>query len=109
MVHNAETEQLRQQLLQAQRLSSMGALASSAAHEFNNILTTIINYAKMGLRAEGDDRARTEALEKILKGSQRARPLSAVCSVLHATSRIAVSRATWPSLWTKSWFSPRKT
>ena len=72
MVHNAETEQLRQQLLQAQRLSSMGALASSVAHEFNNILTTIINYAKMGLRGEGDDRARTEALEKILKGSQRA-------------------------------------
>jgi signal transduction histidine kinase len=72
MVYNAETEQLRQQLLQAQRLSSMGALASSVAHEFNNILTTIINYAKMGLRAQRDERARTEALEKILKGSQRA-------------------------------------
>src|ERR671922_2505143 len=72
MVQNAETEHLRQQLLQAQRLSSMGALASSVAHEFNNILTTIINYAKMGLRASGDDAARTQALEKILKGSQRA-------------------------------------
>jgi signal transduction histidine kinase len=72
MVPSAETEQLRQQLLQAQRLSSMGALASSVAHEFNNILTTIINYAKLGLRAEGDPRGRTEALEKILKGSQRA-------------------------------------
>ncbi len=72
MTHSPETEQLRQQLLQAQRLSSMGALASSVAHEFNNILTTIINYAKLGLRAEGDPRGRTEALEKILKGSQRA-------------------------------------
>src|SRR6266849_3149175 len=72
MAPSAETEQLRQQLLQAQRLSSMGALASSVAHEFNNILTTIINYAKLGLRAEGDTRARTEALERILKGSQRA-------------------------------------
>lgn len=72
MVPSSETDQLRQQLLQAQRLSSVGALASSVAHEFNNILTTIINYAKMGLRAEGDDRARTQSLEKILKGSQRA-------------------------------------
>ena len=45
-----ETEALRQQLLQAQRLSSVGALASSVAHEFNNILTTIINYAKLGLQ-----------------------------------------------------------
>ncbi len=69
---SSETEQLRQQLLQAQRLSSVGALASSVAHEFNNILTTIINYAKLALKAEGNDAARTQALEKILKGSQRA-------------------------------------
>ncbi|MDW8265167.1 MAG: ATP-binding protein [Gemmataceae bacterium] len=72
LVPTTETEQLRQQLLQAQRLSSVGALASSVAHEFNNILTTIINYAKLGLRAEGDDRARSQALERILKSSQRA-------------------------------------
>jgi signal transduction histidine kinase len=67
-----EADQLRQQLLQAQRLSSMGTLASSVAHEFNNILTTIINYAKLGLRNSGNEHAHTEALEKILKGSQRA-------------------------------------
>jgi signal transduction histidine kinase len=67
-----ETDQLRQQLIQAQRLSSVGALASSVAHEFNNILTTIINYAKIGLKAENDTKARTQALDKILKGSQRA-------------------------------------
>jgi signal transduction histidine kinase len=69
---STETDQLRLQLLQAQRLSSVGALASSVAHEFNNILTTIINYARIGLRAENDSASRTEALEKILKGSQRA-------------------------------------
>ena len=68
----SETEQLRQQLLHAQRLSSVGALAASVAHEFNNILTTIINYAKLGMRPEGDEAARVQALEKILKGSQRA-------------------------------------
>ncbi len=72
MVPHSETDQLRQQLLHAQRLSSVGALASSVAHEFNNILTTIMNYAKLGMRAQGDDASRTEALEKILKGSQRA-------------------------------------
>src|ERR1700757_5006222 len=72
MVPSSEAEQLRQQLLHAQRLSSVGALASSVAHEFNNILTTIINYAKLAARAEEDPAARTQALEKILKGSQRA-------------------------------------
>ncbi len=72
MVPITETEQLRKQLLQAQRLSSVGALASSVAHEFNNILTTIINYAKIGLKAEKDERSRTQALERILIGGQRA-------------------------------------
>lgn len=72
MVSGSEADQLRQQLLQAQRLSSVGALASSVAHEFNNILTTVINYAKLALRPEADDAAKTQALEKILKGSNRA-------------------------------------
>src|ERR1700686_2029057 len=68
----SETEQLREQLLRAQRLSSVGALASSVAHEFNNILTTIINYARLALRTPDDEAARTQALERILKGGQRA-------------------------------------
>ncbi|MFM7151985.1 MAG: sensor histidine kinase [Gemmataceae bacterium] len=72
MVPGSEAEQLRQQLLQAQKLSSVGALASSVAHEFNNILTMIINYARLALRNSEDEASRTQALEKILKGSQRA-------------------------------------
>src|SRR5438132_2724548 len=68
----SETEQLREQLLRAQRLSSVGTLASSVAHEFNNILTTLINYAKLGMRTECNDATKQQAFEKILKGSQRA-------------------------------------
>lgn len=68
----SETDQLRMQLMRAQRLSSVGTLASSVAHEFNNILTTIINYAKLGLKPDSSDVSRLQALEKILKGSQRA-------------------------------------
>src|SRR5438128_2398604 len=68
----SETDQLRRQLLQAQKLSSVGALASSVAHEFNNILTTIINYARLALRTPADEAVCVQALERILKGSQRA-------------------------------------
>src|SRR5437660_602841 len=68
----SETDLLRQQLMRAQRLSSVGTLASSVAHEFNNILTTIINYAKLGLKPDAGEASRMHALEKILKGSQRA-------------------------------------
>src|SRR5687768_17647934 len=66
-----ETEQLREQLLRAQRLSSVGTLASSVTHEFNNILTTIINYAKIGLKASAEA-DRVAALDKVLKAGQRA-------------------------------------
>jgi signal transduction histidine kinase len=72
LLSSTEADHLRQQLLQAQKLSSVGAIASSVAHEFNNILTTVINYAKLALRPETNEAARTQALEKILKGSQRA-------------------------------------
>jgi len=72
MAPQTEAEQLREQLLRAQRLSSVGTLASSVAHEFNNILTTIINYAKLGLRPDASEASRVQALEKVLKGGQRA-------------------------------------
>ena len=67
----SETETLRQQLLQAQRLSSVGELASSIAHEFNNILTTIINSAKLGMR-NPDVAEKQLAFERVVKAGQRA-------------------------------------
>jgi signal transduction histidine kinase len=66
-----ENALLRRQLVEAQRMSSVGALASSITHEFNNILTTIINYAKMGLRHK-DNATREKAFDKILNAGQRA-------------------------------------
>jgi signal transduction histidine kinase len=66
-----ETETLRAQLLQAQRLSSVGELASSIAHEFNNILTTIINSAKLGMR-NPDAAEKQQAFERVVKAGQRA-------------------------------------
>jgi signal transduction histidine kinase len=67
----AENRELRRQLMQAQKLSSVGSLASSITHEFNNILTTIINYAKMGLRHK-DVGTREKAFDKILAAGHRA-------------------------------------
>lgn len=64
-------EDLERQLVQAQKLGSVGELASSITHEFNNILTTVINYAKLGLRHK-DAASRDKAFDKILSASQRA-------------------------------------
>ncbi|MEQ9406313.1 MAG: ATP-binding protein [Fuerstiella sp.] len=62
---------LDQQLMQTQKLSSVGALASSITHEFNNILTTVINYAKMGIRHK-DAKTRDKSFDRILAAGQRA-------------------------------------
>ncbi len=67
----AQIKDLEHQLLQAQKLSSVGTLATAITHEFNNILTTTINYAKMGVRHQ-DAPTRDKAFEKILAASQRA-------------------------------------
>jgi signal transduction histidine kinase len=66
-----ETETLRQQLLQAQRLSSVGELASSSAPEFNHRLTTIINSAKLGMR-NPDPAEKQQAFDRVVKAGQRA-------------------------------------
>jgi signal transduction histidine kinase len=71
LVPITEADSLRQQLLQAQRLSSVGELASSIAHEFNNILTTIINSAKLGMR-NANATEKQQAFERVVKAGQRA-------------------------------------
>lgn len=66
-----ENAQLRRQLLQAQKLTALGELVSTTTHEFNNVLTTIINYAKLGLRHQ-DQATRDKSLQKILAAGERA-------------------------------------
>src|SRR5215467_9884606 len=67
----SQLAQLEQRLIQAEKMTAVGALASSITHEFNNILMTVINYAKMGVR-HNDAATRDKAFEKILAASQRA-------------------------------------
>ena len=66
---------LQEQLVQSQRLASVGQLSSSITHEFNNILTTVINYAKMGLRHKSDA-TREKSFDRILSAGQRAAKLT---------------------------------
>lgn len=74
-VSAAEMELLKEQLVRAQRLSSVGTLASSVAHEFNNILTTILNYAKMAQKPSASESTKSQALDRIVQASQRAAAL----------------------------------
>ena len=62
---------LQSQLEHSQRMATIGELASTTTHEFNNLLTTIINYARMGLRHK-DEPTRDKALQKINDAATRA-------------------------------------
>ena len=70
-----EIQHLKEDLRQSQSMAALGELASTTTHEFNNVLTTILNYAKLGLR-HPDDATRTKALEKILKAAERANKIT---------------------------------
>jgi signal transduction histidine kinase len=68
-------QMLEEELRHARRMAALGELASTTTHEFNNILTTILNYAKIGLRHK-DEPSRDKALTKILAAATRAEKIT---------------------------------
>lgn len=70
-----QIEILQQQLAQAQKLAALGELMSTTTHEFNNILMTVLNYARMGQRHK-DEATRDKALDKIFTAATRATKLT---------------------------------
>ncbi len=64
--------QLENQMLQVEKLSSIGLLAAGIAHEVNTPITGISSYAQMLLKETPADDARKPILEKIEKQTFRA-------------------------------------
>ncbi len=67
--------QLEEQLLQAQKMESIGMLAGGIAHDFNNILTTINGYAElMQMQMDPSDKFMNN-VQSIIKGVKRSEDL----------------------------------
>ncbi len=63
---------LEKQLLQAQKMEAIGILAGGVAHDFNNILSTIVGYATLIQMKIKDDCQLKEYAERILVSTERA-------------------------------------
>ena len=76
MQSDAQVTQLREQLLQSQKMEAIGRLAGGIAHDFNNLLTSIIGYADLVLRGPRVDGETGEAVREIEAAAYRAADLT---------------------------------
>lgn len=70
-----EKRNLQNQLMQSQKMESIGTLAGGIAHDFNNILTGIMGYAEMARIGSPADSMVANDLDNVIKAGNRAREL----------------------------------
>jgi signal transduction histidine kinase/ActR/RegA family two-component response regulator len=71
-----EHKRLEQQMLQMQKMQSVGTLAGGIAHEFNNLMAGINGYAALGLREEEVSETLRQFLHNIVDLSERCATLT---------------------------------
>ena len=83
-------KKMEQQLIQSQKMETVGLLAGGVAHDFNNILSAIIGYAYLMQQKLRSDDPMRDNVEQILESANRA---AEITSNLLAFSRKQVINA----------------
>ncbi len=71
LLDDTKQQLLEQQLIQAQKLESLGTLAGGIAHDFNNILGIIVGHATLIKRSGLDPEKQSQSIEAITTAAQR--------------------------------------
>ena len=71
-----ERERLQAQLLQVQKLESLGVLAGGIAHDFNNLLTAILGSASAAMLSLPNESPARPDLDNVILASRRAANLT---------------------------------
>ena len=68
----SDRRKLEAQVRQSQKMDAVGRLAGGVAHDFNNVLTTIFNFAEFAAEEVGADNPVYEDLQEVLRSAERA-------------------------------------
>ncbi len=68
-------EQTQRQLIQSEKLASVGRLAAGVAHQINNPLTGVLTYSRLLLREKSEDDPQREDLQVIVDETMRCREI----------------------------------
>ncbi len=71
-----EERRLQAQLLQSQKLESVGRLAGGVAHDFNNLLTVIRGYLELSLQSLGENHPLVDYLTEVDRAADSAAGLT---------------------------------
>ncbi|MFZ4621237.1 MAG: PAS domain S-box protein [Bacteroidota bacterium] len=71
-----EKKQLEQQLIQAQKMESIGTLAGGIAHDFNNLLAMILGTAELIKRHAKENPSIQNYITRIIEASERGSSIS---------------------------------
>ncbi|BHH84535.1 hybrid sensor histidine kinase/response regulator [Desulforhopalus sp. 52FAK] len=74
-VAEEERKSLENQLLQAQKMESIGTLAGGIAHDFNNILSAILGYTELAIARVQSDKNLVDDLREVYSAGIRAKDL----------------------------------
>ncbi|MBN2449479.1 MAG: hypothetical protein JXR77_03770 [Lentisphaeria bacterium] len=91
-------EQLAERMRQSQKLESLGIMAGGIAHDFSNLLTTILgNAALIDMRA-GEDADTAECARAITAAAERAATISRQMLAYSGCGKFRVEQTTLPRL-----------